>query len=91
MGLDDSTREIFSRTQRLPRTIAARSTRRVAVGILGGLLIITAVVIIPIPGPWSLALGLLGLTVLSWEFHWAKRLRLRLQAKIKELRRRRKG
>lgn len=87
----DETGEIpRDRTQQLPRTFAVRQTKRVVVGVVGGSLIVIAIVIVPIPGPWSIALTLVGLTILSWEFHWAKRLLFRLKTKVKALRARRK-
>jgi uncharacterized protein (TIGR02611 family) len=47
---------------------------RVAVGILGGLLILVSGLIGWMPGPGGIALFLLGLAVLASEFHWARRL-----------------
>jgi hypothetical protein len=47
---------------------------RVAVGILGGLLILTSGLIGWLPGPGGIPLFLLGLAVLASEFHWARRL-----------------
>ncbi len=49
--------------------------RRVLVFILGVLLIITAGVIGPIPGPGGGIVFLLGIAVLATEFTWAERLR----------------
>ncbi|MGH7425499.1 MAG: PGPGW domain-containing protein [Candidatus Methylomirabilales bacterium] len=87
MPQEEVTRELPTEpTRQLPRTTAVRSARRVAVGIAGGVCCLTAIVIIPIPGPWSIALAFIGLTVLSWEFHWAKRLRVRVQRMLREYR-----
>jgi uncharacterized protein (TIGR02611 family) len=57
--------------------IAARRTidhpYRVAVGILGTLIVAAGIVAIPLPGPgWLIVLG--GLFVLATEFSWAERL-----------------
>lgn len=41
---------------------------------------------IVLPGPFTIPPVLLGLTVLSWEFGWAKRLKLKLREKSKQLR-----
>lgn len=88
----DETREIPSqRTQQLPRTVVVRSTRRVAVAILGGTLILLgiAAAVLPIL-PGAIPLALLGLTILSWEFQWAKRARFRLRQRWKALKGRRR-
>lgn len=55
---------------KLPDTL-----RRILVFILGGLLIITAGLIGPIPGPGGGIVFLLGIAVLATEFTWAERLR----------------
>lgn len=82
------------RTQQLPRTIAVRQTRRIVIAIAGGLLAAVGLVgvFLPIlPGP---LLILAGLTILSWEFYWARRLLIQLKDRLKRFRRfprRRKG
>lgn len=89
----DETREIPSqRTQQLPRTVVVRSTRRVAVAILGGFLIAfgLAAFVLPIV-PGAIPSILLGLTVLSWEFQWAKRARFELKRRWKRFQARRKN
>lgn len=54
-------------------TRAGRITVKVAVAILGGLLVAVGVVLLPLPGPgWVVILA--GLAVLALEFHWARRL-----------------
>ena len=87
----DETREIPSqRTQQLPRTVVVRSTRRIAVAVLGSFLILAGLAAIFLPGPWTI-LGILGgVTVLSWEFQWAKRLRFDLKRRWNRIKARRK-
>lgn len=47
-------------------------TRRVLVTVLGISLIIGAIVIIPLPGPWSFIVTLAGLALLAREYDWAR-------------------
>ncbi len=47
-------------------------TRRILVTVLGILMIAFAILIIPVPGPWSLLLNIGGLAVLSSEYDWAQ-------------------
>lgn len=89
---DDDTRELRREdTQQLPMTRAVRQTRRVVVGILGGLVTGAGIALsLPgIPGP-GLLIVLGGLTILSWEFPWAKRLLLKVRNKIRQIRERRR-
>ncbi|MGH2813263.1 MAG: PGPGW domain-containing protein [Actinomycetota bacterium] len=87
----DETRELpANRTQQLPRTIAIRQTRRIAVGVVGGVFVALGIVLIPLPGPGSLLI-LLGLTILSWEFRWAKRLLFEAKRRWRELKARRRA
>lgn len=87
----DETREIPSqRTQQLPRTVVIRSTRRVVIAILGGILIVLGIAAALVPGVPGVVLVLLGLTILSWEFLWAKRARFRLKQYWKDLKGRRR-
>ncbi|MEO7804027.1 MAG: PGPGW domain-containing protein [Actinomycetota bacterium] len=73
MGPNDTQQFRRDDTQELPLTVAIKHTRRVAIGILGGALIVAGLLLIPLPGPFTLPLLFAGLTVLSWEFKWAKR------------------
>lgn len=87
----DDTQELrIDPTQELPRTIAVRHTRRVVVGVVGGVVLAAGVVLsipgVPLPG---FLVVLIGLTILSWEFPWARRLLHRARTKLKELRLRR--
>jgi uncharacterized membrane protein HdeD (DUF308 family) len=88
----DKTSEIPSQgTQQLPRTIVVRSTRRVVVAIVGGFFIIfgLAAFVLPIV-PGAIPAILLGLTILSWEFMWAKRARFELKRRWQRFKARRK-
>lgn len=50
-----------------------RSTRRVAIGTVGGVVLVIGIVAIPYPGPgWLIVFT--GLAILSTEFEWAHRL-----------------
>ena len=55
-----------------PRRSAWGMTRRVAITVIGVALIVLAVLIIPVPGPWSILLTIGGLAVLASEYDWAK-------------------
>lgn len=46
--------------------------RRIVVTCIGVALIITGILIIPLPGPWSLFVNLGGLAILASEYDWAK-------------------
>lgn len=85
---DDDTREIpIHQTQQLPRTIAVRQTRRILIAILGGLLLGFGVVglLLPVLPGWILIIA--GLTVLSWEFDWARKLLDQARARLRRMRR----
>jgi uncharacterized protein (TIGR02611 family) len=51
-----------------------KSGKRVAVTAIGFFLLIVAVVIIPVPGPWSILLTIVALSILATEYVWAERL-----------------
>jgi uncharacterized protein (TIGR02611 family) len=46
--------------------------RRIIVTLIGLTLIVIGILIIPVPGPWSFAVNLLGLAILGSEYDWAK-------------------
>jgi hypothetical protein len=46
--------------------------------------------LIPLPGPWTIPPILLGLTILSWEFRWAKRALFEMRRRWREVLARRK-
>lgn len=89
MRPDDTQKIPTDRTQQLPRTVAIRQTRRVVVAVVGGsvLLIGVALALPGVPGP-GLLIMILGLTILSWEFAWARRMLVRARLKWKQLRQR---
>lgn len=58
-----------------------RTLRRVGVGTAGGLLVVVGVVLLVLPGPGLLVIAA-GLAVLATEFTWAKRLLVRVRARI---------
>lgn len=88
MGLDDTTQLPGDSTAELPKTVAIRHTKRVVVGVIGTALVVAGIALLALPGPGLLVI-LAGLTVLSWEFKWAKRMLVRFKSKIKELKARR--
>lgn len=47
-------------------------TKRIVVTVIGVALVVFAVLIIPLPGPWSILLSIAGLAVLATEYDWAK-------------------
>lgn len=56
------------------------STKKVLVGIAGGLVLLVGIVTIPYPGPgWLIVFA--GLAILATEFEWAQRLLDRARAK----------
>lgn len=54
------------------RKSIAGMTRRILVTVLGILMIAFAILIIPVPGPWSLLMNIAGLALLSSEYDWAQ-------------------
>lgn len=52
---------------------AKRQTKKILIGIAGGLVLVVGIVAIPYPGPgWLIVFS--GLAILSTEFVWAKRI-----------------
>ena len=51
-----------------------KSGKRIAITAVGFLLLLVAVIIIPIPGPWSILLSIVALSILATEYVWAERL-----------------
>ena len=51
-----------------------RSGRRIGVTIAGFLLLLVAAIIIPVPGPWSILLSIVALSILATEYIWAQRM-----------------
>ncbi len=48
--------------------------RKSLITILGVLILISSVILAPLPGPGGIPLALLGLSILAREYDWAKRL-----------------
>jgi uncharacterized protein (TIGR02611 family) len=68
-----------SRIRRLIEALRAHPTGRivlrVTVGIVGALVVVTGIVLLPLPGPgWAIIF--VGIAVWAIEFHWARRLLL---------------
>lgn len=55
------------------------------VAVIAGFLFVLAALIVPVPGPFSILLFFMGVTVLSWEFEFAQRIRNRLKSKASEI------
>ena len=51
----------------------ARSTKRVVVFVVGVALFVLGIVLIPLPGPFSIPLMIAGLAVLATEYVWAEK------------------
>jgi hypothetical protein len=51
-----------------------KSGKRIAITAVGFFLLLVAVVIIPVPGPWSILLAIVALSILASEYVWAERL-----------------
>ena len=79
-------RDVGQRVKQLPPR-----TRRVIVAVVAGVLFLAAALIVPVPGPFSILLLVMGLTVLSWEFEFAQDLRSRAKAKLDQLKAKTKG
>ncbi len=58
------------------------TAKKVAVGIVGGLVVLIGVLMIPLPGPAFLVIPA-GLAILATEFPWAQRLLDRCKEKLK--------
>ncbi|HEX2052708.1 MAG TPA: PGPGW domain-containing protein [Actinomycetota bacterium] len=88
MRSDDTQQFEAPRTRELPKVTAIKQSRRVLVLTVGTVLILAGLALIVLPGPFSLPLIFLGLTVLSWEFPAAKRLLFSVKTRIKQMRNR---
>ncbi|MGH2749448.1 MAG: PGPGW domain-containing protein [Actinomycetota bacterium] len=56
---------------KVPRT-PLEMTRRILVTFVGVTIFVIGIIIIPLPGPWSFPVNLLGLAILASEYDWAK-------------------
>ena len=57
--------------------------KRWATIIVGGLILATGLLLMPLPGPGGTPVALLGLAILSSELPWAKRLLERMKQRLK--------
>ena len=78
---------------RLARTLwlSNRTLRRAAVLIIGSLVVLTGLVVSPLPGPGLTILGPLGIGILASEFLWARRIAWHAVAREQSLRARLDG
>jgi len=88
----ESVKDRFSKSWKL----LPKALRKTVVLIVGSTLVVTGILLIVLPGPFTIPLLILGLVVLAVEFAWAERLLIRVRhqgAKInpKKLFRRRSG
>jgi uncharacterized protein (TIGR02611 family) len=61
-----------------------RQVRRTALFVIGLVIVLFGVALLVLPGPGGLMI-LLGLSVWSIEFAWARRLRRRVQSRLREV------
>lgn len=76
-----------ARTRATLRIVRSNPTGRIAlkiiIGFIGGLVVVTGVALIPLPGPgWALVI--LGLAILAIEFVWAKHLLRFTRARVQQ-------
>lgn len=74
------------RTSTEKRTLSDKA-HRIVITVVGVALIVAAVVIIPLPGPWSFVLTLAGLAILAREYDWAKDLLVWVKHKFEDAKR----
>src|SRR5690606_9877129 len=67
--------------------ITRRNFRKVVILIAGTFVLLLAVVLGPLPGPWFVVFGPPGLAILATEFIWARRLLQPLRAQSESLQR----
>jgi uncharacterized protein (TIGR02611 family) len=60
------------------RLRALRAGRKVAVSSVGATVVVLGIILLPLPGPGMLVVGL-GLGILSTEYHWPARLAHRIR------------
>ena len=64
--------------------------RKIIIGVLGGTVLVSGVLMIALPGPAILVIPA-GLAILATEFEWAHNLNVRLQARVKAMREKRQA
>jgi CHASE2 domain-containing sensor protein len=50
-----------------------KSGKTIAITVIGFALLLLGLALIPLPGPWTIPLVLLGLAILGTEYAWARR------------------
>lgn len=65
-------------------TFIFRSTKRIAVFVIGVALVLLGIALIPLPGPFSIPLMIAGLAVLATEFIWAEKMLDQVKDKTKQ-------
>jgi len=63
------------------------AVRRIAVGVAGAATVAAGLALLVLPGPGLLVIAL-GLAILALEFAWARRLLLKVRARLQSVRRR---
>jgi uncharacterized protein (TIGR02611 family) len=70
-----------ARLRSVRRTPAGRLTLKIAVGVIGAIVVGGGLVLVPLPGPgWLIVFA--GIAIWSIEFRWAKRLNRFVQARV---------
>ncbi len=77
-AIDDADRDFHPRADRpikvQPRTLGARA-KKIAITIVGLVLVLGGILLTPVPGPWSFPVVLGGLALLASEYDFAKDLK----------------
>lgn len=50
-----------------------KSSKTIAITVIGFAFLLLGIALIPLPGPWTIPLVLLGLAILGTEYAWARR------------------
>ena len=61
-----------------------RSTKRIVIFVVGVALVLLGIVLIPLPGPFSIPLMIAGLAVLATEYVWAEKVLDTVKDKAKQ-------
>jgi type III secretory pathway component EscV len=75
-------------TRELPRVVARRQTRRILKTVAGATFIAAGIAFMVVPFIPGFPLLLLGLAVLATEFHWARRMQVKIRSRLRIGRRR---
>jgi putative transmembrane protein PGPGW len=76
---------MLDKLSRKPRWLRRLSpgNRKLVTGLIGLVLILGGAALMPVPGPFSIPVILAGLTILSWEYVWARKGRAWVGAKVR--------